>query len=511
MTRSALALLVLLASPSLFAQSPQLSVTMSPSKTTVFSGEKLEVTITARNNGPVDAGYQGVSLSANQDQQLLTITAPAGWTCEEPRTDTASCTVDNFRAGSQAVFRATVHVSTTGEDYPIALTATVSIGGPDDVLDDNSVSREIQVVRHPSTAALSIHAEPQQSAVPPGQTATVTVNVHNAGPDPATNVVVRSWYSPVEAPNAQLQGAGWTCSGHTCTRPSLAAGQSAPLTFTFSDPVEKALLFRFTTGAELSFDPNGMDNWTEISIGIGDAAAWRRILLPLSFGETPGAFGSLWKTETTAVMDAGAEIEFQPKRFCIPRGTTCFDIPLRRPFDFAKAVDVRHERIPAQFVYVRTADEPKLALNLRVRDLTRTAETWGTEVPVVRENEWRTGAIVLAPLPVDPLFRLTLRVYDYHSITGNRVAVRIYADDETEPRATLTKTFQVAEGKLTTAVLPVAPGYIQLDPLAEAGDALAGAETMWIRVEPLSQGLKFWAFASVTNNPTGHVTTVTPQ
>lgn len=507
MTRSALAILFLLASPSLFAQSAQLAVTMSPSKTTVASGEKFDVTVTAANHGPADAGYTVVILNVNQEQQLLTMTPPAGWTCEEPWTDTATCTVDNFVAGTQAVFHATVHTSNTNEGFPFQLNASISIG-PGDEQDDNSVSREIEVVRHPSTAALAIHAEPQQSSVPPGQPATITVNVHNAGPAPATNVVVRSWFH-LDA-TAQLQGAGWTCSGRTCTRPSLAAGQSAPITFTYSDTVEKALFFRFTVGAELSFDPSGTDNWTQITIGIGDAASWRRILLPLAFGETPGAFGSLWKTETTAVIDGSAEIELHPKRFCSPR-LPCFSIPLRRPFDFAKAVETRHERIPAQFVYVRAADEPKLALNLRVRDLTRTAETWGTEVPVVREHEWRTSSIVLAPLPVDPLFRLTLRVYEFDSITGNRVAVRIYADDETEPRATLIKTFQVAQGTLTTALLPVAPGYIQFDPLAEAGDALADAETVWIRVEPLSPALRFWAFASVTNNPTGHVTTVTPQ
>lgn len=481
---------------------------MSPSKTTVFSGEKLDVTITARNNGPADPGYTVVSLSVDQSQQLVTMTAPAGWVCEESTPDSTSCSVATFPAGAQAVLQATVHVSNTTAGIPIGLSAAISIGGPDDAQDDNSVTRAIHVVQPPSTTALAIHAEPQQSAVPPGQTATIAVNVYNGGPDAATNVIVRSLYH-LDA-TAQLQGAGWTCSGRTCTRPSLAAGQSAPLAFTFSSTVERALFFRFTVGAELSFDPSGTDNWTQITIGVGDAASWRRILLPLAFGETPGAFGSLWKTETTAVIDGDTEIEFQPKRFCSPR-LPCFAIPLRRPFDFASAVGVLHERIPAQFVYVRAADEPKLALNLRVRDLSRTAETWGTEVPVVREQEWRTGSIVLAPLPVDPLFRLTLRVYDYDSIPGNRVAVRVYADDEAEPRATLLKTFQIEPGTLTTALLPRAPGYIQFDPLAEAGSAMADAETMWIRVEPVSPGLKFWAFASVTNNPTGHVTTVTPQ
>jgi len=61
-----------------------------------------------------------------------------------------------------------------------------------------------------------------------------------------------------------------------------------------------------------------------------------------------------------------------------------------------------------------------------------------------------------------------------------------------------------------TLSLPAHPGYLQLD-LGEAGAALEGAETAWVRIEPRTEGLRFWAFASVTNNPTGHVTTVTPQ
>ena len=34
---------------------------------------------------------------------------------------------------------------------------------------------------------------------------------------------------------------------------------------------------------------------------------------------------------------------------------------------------------------------------------------------------------------------------------------------------------------------------------------------MGVRVTPLTPGLRIWAFVSVTNNETQHVTTITPQ
>ena len=53
------------------------------------------------------------------------------------------------------------------------------------------------------------------------------------------------------------------------------------------------------------------------------------------------------------------------------------------------------------------------------------------------------------------------------------------------------------------------PGYGEVNPAVIPGvskDALLRVE-----IVPLTAGLRYWAFASVTNNATQHVTTVTPQ
>jgi len=46
-----------------------------------------------------------------------------------------------------------------------------------------------------------------------------------------------------------------------------------------------------------------------------------------------------------------------------------------------------------------------------VRDLSRQAEAFGTEVPVVREKDWKRGSLSLLNVRSDPRFRITLRVY----------------------------------------------------------------------------------------------------
>jgi hypothetical protein len=185
-------------------------------------------------------------------------------------------------------------------------------------------------------------------------------------------------------------------------------------------------------------------------------------------------------------------------------------VPTHRPFRPSDYGIAGPSAKPTTFLYSTAEQSDRVKYNLRVRDLTRTSETWGTEVPAVREEEFHTTPILLMPLPVDPLFRTTIRVYDFDARAGAQVAIHVYADQEATPRATIVRTFTTWPEKVTTASLPVYPGYIQVD-LGEAGAALAGAETAWMRIEPRTEGLKFWAFASVTNNPTGHVTTVTPQ
>ena len=56
--------------------------------------------------------------------------------------------------------------------------------------------------------------------------------------------------------------------------------------------------------------------------------------------------------------------------------------------------------------------------------------------------------------------------------------------------------------------LPVTPGYANF---ADALPQLQGHTRVSVEIMPLAQDLRVWAFISITNNETQHVTTVTPH
>ena len=111
-------------------------------------------------------------------------------------------------------------------------------------------------------------------------------------------------------------------------------------------------------------------------------------------------------------------------------------------------------------------------------------------------------------MPLDPTFRSLVRVYDFDPAPGHFVMIRPFKPDE----------LQVKHDELLKEIsvplkIPISteqnPGYAQL--AVNGLPELSSNGTVRIEVSPGTPGLRFWAFASVTNNETQHVTIVTPQ
>jgi hypothetical protein len=237
---------------------------------------------------------------------------------------------------------------------------------------------------------------------------------------------------------------------------------------------------------------------------------WRRILVPLMPAEVPGANGARWRTETSMLVRSATALEILPRGCDIDPLRICEPLPLNRPFrleQYAATTDFGG----GQFLYYHASDEPLLHLNSRVHDVSRETETAGSEIPLAREEDFTAGTISLIGIPVAPQYRQTLRVYGFEPRDGAAVAIRVYANQEPEPRATVVRTLSVHQPLfwVTPQRLPVNPAYLQLDPATLA--SLAGATTMRVEVESLEAGLKLWSFVSITNNDTHHVTTFTVQ
>lgn len=151
--------------------------------------------------------------------------------------------------------------------------------------------------------------------------------------------------------------------------------------------------------------------------------------------------------------------------------------------------------------YVPKGGGADLVANLRVSDITKQRESHGVEVPVVRFDEFTTN-IKLLGVPVDPKFRTTLRIYGLPEAGGV---------------AKVSVNGVVHEVELRQSGSLFEPAYGTFTDFPALDDLPAGQNTVTVVVgRSVGTGLVFpnsrlWAFVSVTNNDTQHITTITPN
>jgi hypothetical protein len=218
-----------------------------------------------------------------------------------------------------------------------------------------------------------------------------------------------------------------------------------------------------------------------------------RILVPVAFsGEVPGAFGSRWKVELQGRT-------FYPNPVEVTRAPFLSAPKVSGPFTFT---DLPTASGPI-FLYVHEGD--MVSLNLRVRDLSREGQNWGTEIPLVTEEQTFTSApIQLSGIPLDPRVRQTLRVYDYDGLNAATFNVRLIPRDA--PQTVVEKAYAMTQKR--TETFPDHPGYAEIS-LAELVPPGATGLADVVITHPYS-GPRLWAFVSITNNDTQFITTVTP-
>jgi len=159
--------------------------------------------------------------------------------------------------------------------------------------------------------------------------------------------------------------------------------------------------------------------------------------------------------------------------------------------------DVSYNGRPAKFVYVPAADVSSFTANLRVFDVSRDADNYGTEMPIVHQREFTKDQLTMLGVPSDPRFRNTLRVYNARFLP-------------------MVVTMSINGEEAARIVVPAAIGIF--DPgVAVYSDFPQNVGPMTVTIEqPASQNdAEFrepvWAFITVTNNETQLITTVTPR
>ena len=223
---------------------------------------------------------------------------------------------------------------------------------------------------------------------------------------------------------------------------------------------------------------------------------WASFFIPVNANEVPGANGSIWKTEFTV---------HNPTEFTVPLDGHVCETPFTcPPLTLApgetKSIVILPGRGESAGLMVPGGIAGRLSMSLRVRDLSRDAQNWGTELPVLPLSVFTNHVQRLLDVPTDPRYRVLLRAFGVadtivrvHPLSGNDVLDELHFEPS-----------------------PDHSGVLAIDPITPAVRA-SGHERVRVVVEflpgpidepPYNGG---WAFISLTNNQTQHVTIISPQ
>lgn len=233
-----------------------------------------------------------------------------------------------------------------------------------------------------------------------------------------------------------------------------------------------------------------------------NAQATEKVILPVVIGgQVSGALGSVWVSEVYVTNDSENEVRVGGP----PCQQQCVDetLPAKTTRKYSP-FRVQAGSGDPRFAYIDPVLFAKeVHFNLRIRDLSRQLFTWGTQIPVVRSADLHTKKVILQAVPTSREFRQTLRVIDY-DLPQSVVRVAYYGHNRATP---------IVEEILTlrSDIPSEIPAFVRVDSLVDRHPALSAESLVRVEVTPLTPSMRFWAFVSVTNNDTQHVTTVTPD
>ncbi len=247
---------------------------------------------------------------------------------------------------------------------------------------------------------------------------------------------------------------------------------------------------------------------------------YERFLLPVFIGQTPGTNGSLFSTSLTVF---NTSVSYDLRIWGLEEH--CGVNVICPPPDYAEPVVVRPYAAegvffegpvilpngnPGRFVYVPKTEANRFAATLRAFDVSRSSQNYGTQMPVVRESDFSNEPIALPDVPMRPPFRNTLRIY---STTPTKAYVW-FAGPEIIGSPTITPPAG-QEVILREGMNEFDPAYAQFTRFEEYPHNLTvvvqPGEPSCLGCVPPPPAAKLWAFITVTNNDTQHITTIFPQ
>jgi hypothetical protein len=241
-----------------------------------------------------------------------------------------------------------------------------------------------------------------------------------------------------------------------------------------------------------------------------------KILIPVYADEAPGVNGSLWTTDLW-VSNSGDS-------FATARGIVwdcllpeCY-LPAPLPPEITiRTAPLAIEGMRGTLVSIEADHPEQTGFGMRFRDLSRQATTWGTELLVPRQGAFRSSRFSIIDVPVTEGFRQTLRIYELDGTPREAlVRVRLFRLDANRHWVSEGPDELLGEAVRTLSFTPAAddlieyPGYAEISDLTVI-DPLDGAERIRVEIEPVTEGLRLWAFVTVVHNESQHATVISPQ
>jgi hypothetical protein len=245
-------------------------------------------------------------------------------------------------------------------------------------------------------------------------------------------------------------------------------------------------------------------------------AGFEKVLFPIiihPLNQVPGAFGTSWVTEESVLNAGSVPVPLAGQYDCFICRTAQ---PLQPGVTYGLVPPAPPGNVGGSFLFVDSRYADQLRYGLRVRDVSREAEGFGSEVPVVRARDFHDDGVSLLAMPNQPNLRLTLRMYALDA--GGVVSVRVFEQRKqliVHLQDSLPPDVQIAERTFTLSPVgspdpanpdPNFPAYAQASDLPMPSTDLAR-----IDIVPLTPGMRIWAFASATNNTTQQVTVISPH
>lgn len=261
-------------------------------------------------------------------------------------------------------------------------------------------------------------------------------------------------------------------------------------------------------------------------LAVASHAATAKVLVPIVpsiYGPTAGAYGSRWTAELVARNHSDTAVDVASGGGCaIPEGCGTTHGPRTTFVPYIATAN------PNAGLFLFVSEPDAISFELRVQDLSRQSDTWGTSIPVVREADTSTTTLHLLDVTVDSKFRSSLRVYafDLAPLSDEpKVRVRIYdlcgigvldAQCSNTPLVDSQLDLPFVDDRIFPESAMIGDLVATFPQLAKVQPVLVGAgplrpAAVRVEIDPMNPGLRFWAFATVTSNATQQVTAITPN